>query len=74
MLTVLSVVAPPDLLDELHMPPRGRAQLPGIIVARTCPAGFIRWKLVPLLAGHLTGFAANTQARISEKSHRRLLW
>src|SRR5438874_1255988 len=56
------------------MPPRNRAQLPGIIVARTCPARFIRWKLVPLLAGHLAGFAANTQARISEKSHRRLLW
>ena len=74
MLPVLSVVAPPDLLDELHMPPRGRPQLPGIIVARTCPAWFIRWKLVPLFAGHLAGLAANTQTRIGEKSHRWLLW
>src|SRR5947209_439209 len=74
MLTVLSIVAPPDLLDEEHMPPRGRAQLPGIIIARPCPARFLRWKLVPLLAGHLAGFAANTQTRISERSHPWLLW
>src|SRR2546421_6556444 len=74
MLTVLSVVAPPDLLDEEHMPPRGRAQLPGIIIARPCPARFLRWKLVPLLASNLTGFAANTQTRIGEKSHPWLLW
>src|SRR5438105_3939127 len=42
ILTVLSVVAPPNMLDELHMPPCDRAQLPGIIVARTCPAWFLR--------------------------------
>ena len=64
----------PYLLNELDMPPCDGAELSGIIVAGTCPVRFNCWQLVPLLAGHFAGFAADTETGIGEKAQGSLRW
>src|SRR5947209_3517121 len=63
---------PSNLLNELHMSPGNGTQSPRVVVTRPCPDRVLGRKLVPLLTGHLTGFAADAQTCIGEKAHGRL--
>ena len=58
-----------NLLLERHMPPSCRRQMLGVVVTFRRKIVAIRRQLIPLLAGHFAGFAADTQAGIGEKSH-----
>src|SRR5438128_10844803 len=52
------------LLHELDVAPRGRPQRPGVVVTVAGHRKPVGGQLVPLLAGHLTRLAADTQAGI----------
>src|SRR6266516_1990945 len=59
-----------DLLDELHMSPRCRAQLLRIVVARPAPEGLRGGELIPLLASDLAGFTPDTETGVGEEAQR----
>src|SRR5258708_25793302 len=69
---IAPVITAANMLDELHVSPGCSAELPRIIVAGPCPDPIAGGQLVPLLAGNLACFAANTQAGIGEKAPSRL--
>ena len=54
------------VVDELHVPPVLRVQLPGVVVA-VAERRLVARQLVPLLAGHLAGLAADADARVGEE-------
>jgi hypothetical protein len=60
------------MLNELDMSPGDGTELPCVVIARTSPGRILGWKLVPLLAGYLASFAADTETGIGEKAHGRL--
>jgi hypothetical protein len=48
-----------------------------VVIAGTGPDRIPGWKLIPLLTGYFTGFAANAKAGIGEEAHsglRRRRW
>ena len=58
---VLRQLSVDQLFDELHMSPRGRRQLSGVVIALPRPFKTIGRQLIPLFASHLASLAANGQ-------------
>src|SRR3954452_21360137 len=56
-----------DMLDEMDVPPRHRAEIAVIVVAMTGKFEIISGQQVPFLAGDLAGLAAYAQRRVGEK-------
>src|SRR3954452_14427665 len=61
------VVGRGDLLDEMDVPPRHRAEIAGIVVAVGAQLQIIGGREDPFLAGALAGLAADTKRRVGEK-------
>ncbi len=58
-----------ELFNEFHMAPCRGGQCLGVVVAIAAPGQAIGWQLIPLLAGHLASFAANTHRGVGVKAH-----
>jgi hypothetical protein len=50
--------------DKLDVTPRGSSDRSSVVVRIAAPFKAILADLIPFLAGHLAGFAANTQCRV----------
>ena len=59
------------LLDELDVAPGGGPQTAGVVVAVAGHRKAVGGQLVPLLAGHFAGLAADAEAGVGEESLRR---
>src|SRR5438874_2022990 len=59
---------PVGLLDERDVPPGGRAELRGVVVAEAGEVEAVVGQLVPLLAGHFAGLAADAERGVGEES------
>src|SRR5262245_29990720 len=57
-----------ELLDELHVTPRGRGKCPGVVVAVAGPVKTIGRQQVPRLARDLAGLAADTHGGVGEEA------
>src|SRR6266571_6523526 len=55
------------MFHELHVPPRRSPDAPRVVVGEATPVKAVSRNAVPLLAGDLAGFAADTQRRVGEK-------
>jgi hypothetical protein len=58
------------LFQKQHMPPRGCTQGMSVVIRVTAPTYLIRRHVVPFLASHLAGFAADANRWVSEKTNR----
>src|SRR5439155_14352299 len=59
------------LLDEGDVSPGVGAQLAGVVIGETEPCQAVLGDVVPFLAGHLAGLAADADAGIGEEPHPR---
>src|SRR5580698_971280 len=57
-----------ELLDEGHVAPRGIRERDSVVVAVAGPVEAVGRKLVPLLAGHLAGLAADADRGVGEEA------